>query len=63
MKSSGVRGIGAELLPYVVTTAMLMVGCADEPAGPQDVVVTPVAPVDLHFDDGYIAVRVNPKVS
>ena len=60
MKSSGVRGIGAELLPYVVTTAMLMVGCADEPAGPQDVVVTPV---DLHFDDGYIAVRVNPKVS
>ena len=36
-----------------------MVGCADEPAGPQDVVVTqvtPVAPVDLHFGDGYIAV-------
>ena len=60
MKSSGVRGIGAELLLYVVTTAMLMVGCADEPAGPQDVVV---APVDLHSDDGYIAVRVNPKVS
>ena len=58
-KSSGVRGIGAELLPYVVTTAMLMVGCADEPAGPQDVVVipvAPVAPVDLHFEDGYIAV-------
>ena len=55
MKSSGVRGIGAGLLPYVVTTAMLMVGCADEPAGFGDVIVTPGTPVDLHFDDGYIS--------
>jgi hypothetical protein len=57
MKSSGVCGIGAEFLP-LVTTAVLMVGCAD--SSPQDLVVapvvTPVAPVDLHFDDGYIAV-------
>src|SRR5688572_23556910 len=49
---SRMRRIGAAWLPCLVP---FLVGCAQEPTGPQEVLIR-IAPVDLHFDDGYIAV-------